>query len=70
MSQEEESQIAKQKKVQDDKKRAVSYLKGLIEDLDCSLAKNFSKGNYSLAAHDAKRMSSLLAVLSEIDVTQ
>jgi hypothetical protein len=71
MSQEEEDgQIARQKKVQEDKKRSVSYLKLLVEDLDRALAKNFAKGNYALAAHDARRMASLLDVLGDIDVTQ
>lgn len=67
---EEEGQVSKQKKIQDDKKRSVSYLKGLVEELDRSMAKNFAKGLYGLAAHDAKRMASLLEVLSEIDVAQ
>lgn len=67
---EEDGQISKQKKGQEDKKRSVSYLKTLVEDLDRTLARNFAKGNYALAAHDARRMAAMLEVLGDIDVTQ
>lgn len=70
MSEEEEGQIAKQKKLQEDKKRTVSYLKALIEETDLVFAKNFAKGNFSLAAHDARKIASMLDVLSNIDLTQ
>ena len=67
---EEDGQISKQKKVQEDKKRSIAYLKNLVEDLDRSLAKNFAKSNYAIAAHDARRMAAMLDVLGDIDVTQ
>jgi hypothetical protein len=67
---EEDGQIAKQKKVQEDKKRTLSYLKNQVEELDRTFAKNFAKGNFALGAHDARRMAAILDVLSEIDLTQ
>lgn len=69
-SHEEEAQITKQKRVQEDKKRTVSYLKSQVEELDRSMARNFAKGNFALAGHDARRMASILETLVEIDVTQ
>lgn len=67
---EEDGQISKAKRLQDDKKKAISYLKSRAEDLDKALAQNFAKGNFTLAAHDARRMAVILDVLGDIDVTQ
>lgn len=69
MSEEKEGQITKEKKLLDDKKRAQSYLKSKVEELDHSLAQNFAKGNFTIAAHDARRMAVILDVLGDIDVT-
>jgi hypothetical protein len=66
----EDSQIDKQKRTQDDKKRAVSYLKFRVEELERSMAVNYAKGNFTLAAHDGRRLSATLDVLGDIDVAQ
>lgn len=69
-TEEEDGQITKQKKIQEDKKRTVAYLKVRVEELDRAMAVNFAKGNFTLAAHDSKRMSDILYVLGDIDLTQ
>lgn len=69
-TEEEDGQITKQKKVQEDKKRTVAYLKLRVEELDRAMAQNFAKGNFTLAAHDGRKMSAILDVLGDIDVTQ
>lgn len=68
MEKPEEGEIARQKKLLEDKKRAVSYLKARAEELDHLFAQNYAKGNYTLAAHDAKRVSAIMDVLGDIDV--
>lgn len=65
----EEGKISKEKKLLEDKKRTQSYLKHQVEALDQKLAENFAKGNFALAAHDARRMAAMLDVLGDIDVT-
>jgi len=69
MSEEKESQIDKAKKLTADKKAAQSYLKSKVEELDRSLAQNYAKGNFTIAAHDARRMAAMLDVLGDVDVT-
>jgi muramoyltetrapeptide carboxypeptidase LdcA involved in peptidoglycan recycling len=64
----EEGEIARQKKLLEDKKRAISYLKARAEDLDHQFAVNYAKGNYTLASHDAKRLAAIMEVLGDIDV--
>lgn len=66
----EETQIDKQKRALEGKKHAVTYLKHRVEDLERSMAQNYAKGNFTLAAHDAKRISATMDVLGDIDLTQ
>lgn len=65
----EDSQISKQKKLSDGKKAAQAYLKARVEELDRSMARNFSLGNFTLAAHDGRRLSAILDVLGEMDLS-
>lgn len=65
----DESEVAKQKKLLDDKKRTVAYLKSRVEEHDRVMAQNFAKGSYALAARDAKGMMVALEMLSEIDLS-
>ncbi len=62
--------VAKQKEVKDGKKVTVAFLKDEVEALDRSVAEHFTKGNFALAAQDAKKMSVFLQILSEIDLTK
>lgn len=64
-----EAQVAKQKRAQEDKKRATVYLKSRVEELDRSMAQHFAKGNFALASHDARRLVAIFDMLAEIDVT-
>jgi hypothetical protein len=66
----EETQIDKQKRAQGDKKQAVAYLKHRVEELERSMAQNYAKGSFTLAAHDARRLSATMDVLGDIDLTQ
>jgi hypothetical protein len=70
MSVPEPSEIDRAKKVQEDKKKAVAYLKVRVEELDRVMAQNFTKGNFTLAAHDARKLSAILDSLADIDLTQ
>lgn len=63
-----DSKIASSEKLKEDKKGAVAYLKARAEELDASMAKNFVAKNYSLAAHDAKQLASVMEVLGQIDL--
>lgn len=65
----EESEVGKQKKLLEDKKRTVAYLKSRVEEHDRVMAQNFAKGSYALAARDAKSMMVALEMLSEIDLS-
>jgi hypothetical protein len=68
MEKPEEGEVARQKKLLEDKKRAVSYLKARAEELDHLFAVNYAKGNYTLAAHDAERVAAIMKVLGDIDI--
>lgn len=67
---EEETQIDKQKRAVGDKKHAVAYLKHRVEDLERAMAQNYAKGNFTIAAHDARKLASTMDVLGDIDLTQ
>lgn len=69
MNESEEGQVARQKKLLEDRKKTMSYLKDQIETLDRSMARNFAQGNFSLAAHDCRKMASILEVLGDLDVS-
>lgn len=69
-SQKKKGQIDIQENLLKDKKRTMVYLKSQVKDLDRNLANNFANGNFTLAAHDARRMAALLDVLGDIDLTQ
>ena len=66
----EETQIDKQKKALENKKRAIIYLKSRVEELERAMALNYAKGHFTLASHDAKRLAATMDVLGDIDQTQ
>lgn len=65
----DESKIDLAKKMQEGKKPAIAYLKAKVEDHDRILGQNFAKGNYALAAHDARSMAALLDVLGQLSLS-
>lgn len=67
MPDEPETEIEKAKKQGDLKKRAAAYIKGRIEDLERSMASNYAKGFFVLAAQDARRLASNMEVLADIN---
>ncbi len=69
MSESEEGQVARQKKLLEDRKKTMSYLKDQVETLDRSMARNFAQGNFALASQDARKMASILEVLGDLDVS-
>ena len=61
------TQIDKQKRAEEDQKHAISYLKRRVEELERSMAKNYVKGYFALAAQDAKMLAVTMEVLGDID---
>lgn len=64
----DEGEITKQKNLLENRKKTMSYLKDQVEGLDRAMARNFAQGNFTLAAHDCKRMAAILEVLGDLDV--
>lgn len=62
----EESEIEKAKKAESNRKAALAHCKARVEELNKQFAENYTKGNLTLAAQDARKMAAMMDMLADM----